>query len=141
MHTHPRTAVAFILVAAVLVLGACAGEGELIEGADYPHALKQARTLDIQVTRDETTISLTNTTAAPIPAGKLWINTWYVRDFPGLAVGESITLDLHEFKDRYDDQFRAGGFWASDPPDRLSLAQIETGGELLGLIVVTQGGL
>ncbi len=143
MHTTARIVAPALLLAALALSGAggCAGQGELIEGADYPHQLKQVRTMDIQVTRDETEISLTNTTAAPIPPGKLWINAWYVRDFPGLGVGESITLNLRDFHDRYADQFRAGGFWASDRPDKLALAQIETGNELLGLIVVTQGGL
>ncbi len=112
-----------------------------MEGADYPSALKQSRTLDVQVTRNETEISLTNTTAAPLPPGTMWINAWYAREFPGLAVGESLTLNLRDFKDRFGDQFRAGGFWATDRPDRLALAQLESGGELLGLIVVTPGGL
>lgn len=138
MHTLPRVAVPSVLAAA-LALAACSGKGELTEGPNYPLELRNTRTLDIQVTRNETDISLTNTTAAPIGAGRMWINAWYHRDFPGLAVGESITLDLYDFQDRYGDDFRAGGFWATDRPDKLALAQIETGGELLGLIVVAQG--
>jgi hypothetical protein len=147
MHTRPLAPVVSLLrtassavLAGALLLG-CATQGELVEGADYPRDLPRAKILDIQVTRAETEISLSNTTAAPIPAGKLWLNAWYVRDFPGLGIGESITLDLHEFHDRYGDEFRAGGFWATDRPDKLALAQIEANGELLGLICVTQGGL
>ena len=105
-------------------------------GPARPGVERQTGVLDIQVFRDETVIRMTNTTARPLAAGRMWVNDWYSRPFPGLAVGESLELPLSEFRDQNGDAFRAGGFFAADRPDRVVLAQIETDGQLLGLVVV-----
>lgn len=130
------------LVRAISLVIACAlapygcAEKAIENGPLYPDNLKQARVLDVQVLRDGTEISMTNTAGEALPAGRLWINAWYSRDFPGLAVGESATYSLHDFKDRYGDAFRAGGFFATQRPDRMVQAQIESGDQLIGLIAI-----
>lgn len=107
-----------------------------VERGVYPANRKQTRTLDIQVARDETVIRFTNTTAHPIPACTMWINAWYSRDVPAIGVGETVRLNLFEFKDQYGEEFRAGGFFATDKPMRLVLAQLALEEELVGLVVV-----
>lgn len=98
--------------------------------------VKQDRLLNVQVFRDETTITITNTTSDPIAAGRIWANGWYSTEFKGLGVGETVVLNLDEFRDQYGDAFRAGGFFAAKKPERLVLAQIHTEGQVLGLVVV-----
>lgn len=131
----PRLAPLALAMAFVLAPCGCA-EKTIENGAIYPDNLKQTSVLDVQVLRDGTEISMTNTAGEALPAGRMWINAWYSREFPGLAVGESTTLSLHEFKDRYGDVFRAGGFFATQRPDRMVMAQIESGDQLIGLIAI-----
>ena len=53
-------------------------------------------------------------------------------------------LHLSDFKDEFSDEFRGGGFFASEAPDVLVLAEIETIGDdtqpahavMLGMVVV-----
>ena len=105
-------------------------------GPAKPAVAKQTSIVDIQVFRDETVIRMTNTTAKPLGPGRMWINNWFSRSFDGLGVGQTAVLQLNEFRDQYGAAFRAGGFFAADRPDTIVLAQIETGGELIGLVVV-----
>jgi hypothetical protein len=119
-------------------LAGCSVAPDLSRAGPAPPAATRAQTsvVDIQVFRDETVIRMTNTTARSLPAGRLWINAWYSREFGGLGVGESVSLDLSEFRDRFGEAFRAGGFFAADRPDTVVLAQLEAGEEMIGLIVV-----
>ena len=141
--TIARTAAAAALAAAC-ALGpvGCRESGSRIDagGPLYPIELRQATVLDIQVVRDDTRITMTNTTARAIGKSRMWINGWYSREIEGLGVGESLTLDLYDFRDPYGTQFRAGGFFATERPDRVVLAQIEPldvePRELIGLVVV-----
>jgi hypothetical protein len=66
----------------------------------------------------------------------MWVNQWFSRPFPGLAVGQTIEIPLAEFKDKYGETFRAGGFFAVNRPTRVVLAQLELENEMLGLVVV-----
>ncbi len=110
----------------------------------YP-PLAQQGSLDIQVVRRVTKIELTNTTARAFGNSTLWLNGRFSLPIDGFGVGETLTLNLRDFRDEFSDAFRAGGFFASETPDRLVLAQIETprvgegpegAKELLGLVVV-----
>lgn len=121
-----------------VVAGCSSGHSGFIEGAIYPANVQQARSLDIQVFRDDTRIRFTNTTARSIPACTMWVNAWFSRELPGVAVGETVEMSLFDFKDQYGDEFRAGGFFATDKPMKLVLAQLETDDELLGLVVVNE---
>lgn len=60
---------------------------------------------------------------------------------PIIDIGDTVTLALTDTADEFGDSFRAGGFFASEPPQRLVLVQVEQQGDdgkphMLGLIVV-----
>jgi len=133
---------ALMLAAALSVLSACSSQPiDLSLARPFPEALEQARVLDIQVRREPTTIILTNTTASDIPPCTMWLNKRYSRPFPGLAVGDTTTLDLDSFIDEFGERFRPGGFWATRPSQRVVLAQFEVpdpagSASLLGTVVI-----
>jgi hypothetical protein len=132
-------AAVLLVAAAACTLASCApGPNADLAGPEYP-IRDQGRTLDIQVVRDETRIRLTNTTARGFGAGRLWINRWYSLPIERLEVGQTLDLDLWDFRDRHGEPFQAGGFFATRKPERLVLAQLESGDELLGLVVVGRG--
>lgn len=129
-------AIAGLLAGAAAALAGCAhGPNPDLAGPSYPE-LAQTATLDIQVVRHETDIRLTNTTASSYKSCRLWLNRWYSRPIERLDVGQTLTLSLWDFHDEYGESFEAGGFFATRRPEKLVLAQLETGGELLGLVVV-----
>jgi hypothetical protein len=107
-------------------------------GPIYPADIAPTETIDIQVIRRGTRIALTNTTARALGSGTLWINGWYGHTTPSLAVGQSLNLNLRDFTDEYGDRFRAGGFFARERPDKIVLAELQTEGRLLGLVVIDQ---
>lgn len=145
LRTGNGVRVAAILLAMGLVggsagLGGCAtGPDESRAGPAYP-AMDQEQTLDIQVVRDETVITLTNTTVMPFKDARLWLNRWYSHPVDRFDVGQTLELSLWEFYDEFGEPFEAGGFFATRRPDRLVLAQLEADGELYGLVVVARGG-
>ena len=107
----------------------------------YPEGLARAGTLDIQVVRSGTRMTMTNTTARSLGAGTVWLNMQWSRPIPGFASGETLTLELSEFLNEYGERFRAGGFFASERPDSIALTQVETtdaagGRALIGLVTV-----
>lgn len=110
----------------------------------YPGPLKQSAVLNVQVIRRDTTVDLTNTTARAFGPSTLWLNRRFCRPLESWAVGERLSLPLREFRDEHSTKFRAGGFFAAEPAQKLVMAQIETLGEagtpvMLGLIVVETG--
>lgn len=127
-----------VLSTAALLAGCSTGTTGFVEGPIYPAQLRQARTLDIQVARDETHIRFTNTTASPIPACTMWANAWYSRALEPVAIGETVDLSLFDFKDQFGTAFKAGGFFATEKPTKLVLMQLEFPDELVGLIVVNE---
>ena len=131
-----RACLVAAMVAGAVGVGGCSSRsGEIESGPEFP-TKAQSGSIDIQVFRDETVIRMTNTTARVLAPGRIWINRWFSHDFPGLAIGESITMELGEFTDTYGDRFRAGGFFATDRPTKVVQAQLEINDELVGLIVV-----
>jgi hypothetical protein len=135
-----------LVIVAALAQGCSTAPNPDRAGPPYPSALRQGRTLDVQVFRDGPQIRLTNTTARPLGPGRLWLNAWYSREIPA----------IEDFRDQYGAAFRGGGFFAARNPEALVLAQVEPAGavgaeavpaeeagagaedevELLGLIVV-----
>ena len=111
---------------------------ELVEGPTYPEEKKVTAVLDIQVLRDETKLTMTNTTARTITPSRAWVNEWWSSEFPGLAPGQTVRLDLFDFKDRFGTEFRAGGFWATQNPDALVKFEVEQGDGLVGFVVIGQ---
>jgi hypothetical protein len=133
-------ATAALLLIAVILPG-CRGTPVIREGRAYPRAVPVVETLDIQVFRHQTEIEFTNTTAQPFGASTIWLNRRFSRPIEGLAVGETMRFPLREFRDRYGDSFRGGGFFAVERPEMLAVAELETaGGEngrvLRGMVVV-----
>jgi len=133
----------FRTVLAAALLGALTGcaSGPAAPGPLYPVELRQTRTLDVQVFRSAKHVQFTNTTAEPFGESRVWLNARYSTDISGAAPGESITLPLDSFVDEHGDIFRGGGFFATEIPERLVLAQLETLDEnrrlvMLGLVVV-----
>jgi len=142
------------LLPLALVLGACSGPGSSSgspgaggEPRAYPFELRQEQTLDIQVFLNPSTIEFTNTTATAFGPSRVWLNQRYGRDIDGLDVGETLVLDLETFRDRFGDPFPGGGFFATELPERLVLAQLETeldagvGGSssiLLGMVAIEE---
>lgn len=125
----------------VVTIAACSGVPTPVPYArPYPDA-KQSRTLNIQVFRSTKHLELTNTTAQAFGPCTLWLNARFSRPIGGLGVGQSLRLPLEEFRDEYSDVFRGGGFFSTEAPDRLVLAQIESltvddKADLIGLVVV-----
>ena len=124
--------------ASLLLVAACTGgQRDIVNGPVYPSA-PQSSVIDVHVLRDGTTATLTNTTANTFTGARLWANQRYSHPLPSLKPGETTTVDLAAFKDRYGNGFRAGGFWAVDNPEKLVLMQIEQGDKLTGLVVIGQ---
>lgn len=128
--------IATVGLAALASAGGCSQNAVIEGGPIYPD-IKQGEVLDIQVVRDETVIRMTNTTARAIPACRMWINRWYSRELGGMEIGQTLELELDEFRDKYGETFRAGGFFAPERADWLVQAQLEVDGQMKGLVVVT----
>lgn len=133
----------------LVALSGCAGSGGG-PGRPFPAGLTADgpdRVEDVQVVRDSTWITLTNTTARPLPASTLWLNRRFARDIDALPVGQSLSLPLRSFRDEFGTPFRAGGFFATEQPERVVLAELEprpatpdAEPELIGLVVVAGEG-
>ena len=141
---NPRSAIrngSLCLCASVALslLGGCQSSFDPnLAGPSYPAEKMQVITLDIQVVRTPTTITMTNTTAREFGRSRLWLNRWFSRDIDRLAVGETIEMRVDSFHDEFGDTFRAGGFWATRRPQIADLIQLETADTMLGLIAVSK---
>ena len=107
----------------------------------FPVELGQSEVVDIQVLRGpETRITMTNTTARGFGPSTVWLNGRFGRPIEGFAPGQTLTLDLYDFRDEFGEKFRGGGFFATKQPEQLMHAQLETlvNGEsaMIGLVVV-----
>lgn len=138
-----RYRVAAGLVGALAVFAAGCSTGQravgLDEGRAYPSGKAQQEVLNIQLIRDEASVSLTNTTARALGESVLWINQEFWYPISGLGVGETMHIELTEFRNEYGARFRAGGFFATERSKNVVLAQLEVGDDadsLLGIVVV-----
>lgn len=128
------------LLACLASAGACRGWTEVEYARAFPERTPVGETLPIQVVRDGTQITLTNTTATSLPESTMWLNKWFSRPVERLGVGETVTFNLREFRDEFSEPFRAGGFWATSAGDNVVTAHIEIDGRLRGLVVVSKRG-
>lgn len=126
-------------------LAACPGCAPVLTsrgdpGPRYPESLERGETLNIQVLRedDRQTIVLTNTTARAFDAGRLWVNAWFSRPIEGLDVGETIRIPVRDMIDEHGKRMRGGGFFSTERPDPLLLAEVEADGAMYGLVVVEE---
>jgi hypothetical protein len=126
-----------VAAAALIALGGCTSTMDPdLAGPEYPTTKSQTSTLDIQVVRGETSITVTNTTARAYGKSRLWLNRWYSHEIESLGVGETIEMKLNTFRDQHGESFRAGGFFATRKPQRVQQVQLETDDGLVGLIAV-----
>lgn len=130
------TARPIVLLLLLAGLAGCSGPREIVEGTPYPTALKHSGAVDIQVFRKKTQIELTNTTAKSYGASTLWLNRRFSLPIEGFAVGQTLRFELKQFTDEFGDTFRGGGFFATRRPDRLGVAELQVGDQMIGLIVV-----
>lgn len=122
-------------------VGGCASRAGMVDldsGRTYPQDKPQVEVLDVQVLRDMAVISLTNTSARDLGSSTIWLNQEFYLDIPSFRVGETLSLNLTQFQNQYGRAFRAGGFFATERPKNVVLAQIEPSDSqfLLGLVVV-----
>lgn len=128
-------------VLAAAALGGCRSGGEVGAGPVYPESLPRAQTLDIHAFRQGPTLRMTNTSARSFGRSMVWINGRFGYEVTGFAIGQTLELPLARFTDERGRRFRAGGFFAAEPPDLLALVELETLAgrrEKLGLIAVGQ---
>ena len=136
-----RTA-ATVLVGLFLGIAIGCSTGPRLEALDsgrsYPAAKAQSGVLNIQLIRDQAELTLTNTTARTMGPTVIWLNQEFWYEIAGLEVGDSVRLPLGEFRNEYGKRFRAGGFFATERPKNVVLAQLEAenSDSLLGLVVV-----
>jgi hypothetical protein len=139
-----RTWAILIGAAAVGVgLGGCRAP-ERIDPAEararaYPADAARGKGLDIQAFRVSTRLRLTNTTARSFGPSTVWLNQRFSAPVSALASGQSVEMELKEFVDEYGARFRAGGFFATQPPEPVVLVEIEEGGAaaMVGVRVVS----
>jgi len=136
------TGVTLMMAGVLGVVGGCSGPKNTAVpyARDYP-ALRQSSTADIQVFLRDHTVDLTNTTARTFGPSTIWLNKWFSKPIDGLKPGETLSLTLEDFRDRYSDYYKPGGFFATKEPTELVIAQIETTNgtgetEIVGLVVV-----
>ncbi len=125
-----------VLTLFVTTLLGCGGPSRIDVARHFPLALKQVETVNVQVLRKETEITLTNTSARALPATTMWINRQYSRPIDALDIGRSVTLPLGSFRNEFSEPFRAGGFFATERPDKIAQVQLESEGGLVGLVIV-----
>jgi len=107
-------------------------------GGAYPQTLDRLPAVDVQVLADPSgqTLSLTNATAEPLGPGTLWLNAWYSREIDRIGIGETVRLPLGGFRDVYGEAVRTGGFFATERPETIVLAELEVAEGLRRLVVV-----
>jgi hypothetical protein len=126
-----------LILVALPLLGACSSAPKTIsEGVKYPASIRHTGSIDIQVFRHDTDLEFTNTTARAFGPTTLWLNGRFSHPLDGLALGQTVKLPLKSFKDQFGDTFRGGGFFATQRPEHLGLAELQSGDEMIGLIVV-----
>lgn len=104
----------------------------------YPMDLHRPQSVDVQVFRDDTSITLVNATPNTYEDVDLWINQRFVHSIGTLAAGETRTISLWDFYDVRGDQFNAGGLFRTREPTPVRLVEIQAGADqpLIGLIAI-----
>ena len=125
-----------MLLTAAALLGGCAGGAKVDYGRGYPTDKAQSEVVDVQVIRRGTTLEMTNASSRDFGSSTMWVNKQFARPIDGLAIGQTITVDLRDFRNEFGERFRAGGFFATERSSALSLVQLETDDAMIGLIAV-----
>ncbi len=104
----------------------------------YPFDLHTTNSVSIQVIRDQEYIKIVNSTANDFTESMLWVNQQYTQSLPPMPAGSTISVNLWNCYDSLGDQFNAGGFWRTDEPTSLVIAELQQGESqpLVGLLVI-----
>jgi len=94
--------------------------------------------MPIQVVRNQEHIKIVNSTASDFNSPILWINQQYTQQIPSMPAGSTVRVNLWNCYDSLGDQFNAGGFWRTDEPTQLVIAELQLGETqpLVGLLVI-----
>lgn len=126
-----------LLGASCAWVGGCASTHQPAGDARaYPAAPARGEVLNIQVFKHPRHVEFTNTTARSFGPCTLWLNGRFSRPIEGIGVGQTVRLPIREFRDEFSESMRPGGFFAIDTPDKLVLAELETEGRFLRLVVI-----
>lgn len=133
-------AAAFLLAAGVV--GCTGGQRALVDdpARAYPVAAEIARPVDVHVLRNDTRITMTNTTPEQLGPGIMWLNKEFSAPFAPMHAGETRTLPLGSFTNRYGQSFRAGGFFATRAPSKLVAVELQAeDAEVMVPLIVVRG--
>lgn len=123
---------------ALALLGACSSSAAPFELRTFPPGREQQVLPEATVERSGTVMRVSNGSHMTIGPGRMWVNQEFSCPIAGIMPGETVEIDLKAFRNEHGEKFRAGGFWATDPPKRVGLVQVEpegNGERLLGLVV------
>lgn len=136
-----RTSIVAGLILSAGLLSSCAG-GSGADAGEWPAypGPAQAAVVDVQVFRDGPTLSFTNTSDRTLGPGLLWVNAAYSIEIGAVEPGANATIDLNSCRNEFGQPFRGGGFFATERPDEVVLAQVEDGSGMTGLLVTTRPG-
>jgi hypothetical protein len=108
--------------------------------APYPRSDQPAASIDVQVFREGEHVVIVNSTARSYRDFTLWLNQRYGRTVERLAAGETIRLHLATFHDERGEAFRSGGFFGTEEPTPLVLAEIQEKPDapVIGLVAIPE---
>ena len=119
-----------------MVMCGCVATGNARSAQVYAGDSLPKRDTGIQLIRRGTSIQLTNTSATSFGTGTIWLNGAFGHPIDGFSIGQTIKLSLHNFRNAFGERFRAGGFFATERPEPVVMAELQDGDEMLRLIVV-----
>lgn len=114
--------------------GCAAGPGEFAVPT-YPAEVAARPPQDIQADRRGTNLVLTNTSGTDYAEVMLWLNREFARPIESFPIGAKIELPLASFRNEFGERFRAGGFFATQPPANVVSAEIHTPEGYVPLVV------
>ncbi|HVZ93751.1 MAG TPA: hypothetical protein VG797_04510 [Phycisphaerales bacterium] len=118
------------------LLASCAPAFRPELAVDYPTNAKRIAQVDVQVYRLDTEIEVTNTSAQDLSGTRMWLNQDYSLAIAEFPIGRTLVIPLDSFHNEYGEPFRAGGFFAIDPPSNMVKAEIETPEGMIELIAI-----
>ncbi len=130
-----------IVIAAVALTGSGCHHADFnpaLARSPYPYELHTTETAQAEVFRDGTSISIVNATANSWMSPIIWVNQQYSMPVSELSAGQTLALDLRQFRDDLGETFPAGGLFATRKtmPVRLVELQAAPGEPLIGLVAI-----
>ena len=104
----------------------------------YPAKLHTTSVADMQVFREDTDLTIVNSTAHSYGDFDLWVNQQFVQHVKALEAGDTVTLSLWDFHDEYGNAFNAGGFFRAYEPALVRLVEIQPkpNQKMIGLVTI-----